>query len=61
MHQQSTVEAWKRRFRAVGLDEEGMMRWHALFEQEDPQGHQAFLEWLGIPAEHILGIRKGQT
>lgn len=52
-----TVEEWVARFRAIGLDEGAMQRWHRLFEQENPQGHQSFLEWLGLPEERIAQIR----
>jgi len=53
-----TVEEWVRRFRAIGLDDAAMERWHALFEQENPEGHQSFLEWLGLLAERIREIRQ---
>ena len=52
-----SVEEWVARFRAIGLDEAAMRRWHRLFEEENPQGHQSFLEWLGLPAERIAEIR----
>lgn len=52
-----TVEEWVGRFRAIGLDDAAMERWHELFEQENPDGHQAFLEWLGLGAEKIAEIR----
>lgn len=52
-----TVEEWVARFRAIGLDEAAMEQWHRLFEQENPAGHQSFLEWLGLPAERISAIR----
>ena len=42
-----TVEEWIGRFRAIGLDDEKMAKWHTLFERENPEGHQSFLEWLG--------------
>ncbi len=53
-----TVEEWVARFRAIGLDEAAMEKWHRLFERENPAGHQSFLEWLGLPAERIAEIRK---
>ncbi len=53
-----TVEEWVRRFRAIGLDEEAMQNWHTLFERENPEGHQSFLEWLGLPVERITEIRQ---
>jgi hypothetical protein len=54
-----TVQEWVKRFQAVGLDEAAMQKWHALFEQENPEGHQSFLEWLDLPAVRIREIRKG--
>lgn len=53
-----SVQEWTRRFEAVGLDEAAMRKWHALFEQENPEGHQSFLEWLGLPPERIKEIRQ---
>ncbi len=52
-----TVEEWVARFRAIGLDNAAMERWHTLFERENPSGHQSFLEWLGLPDEKIKDIR----
>jgi hypothetical protein len=57
MENKVTVEEWVKRFRACGLDDAGMKRWHLLFEQENPAGHQSFLEWLGLPPERISTIR----
>jgi hypothetical protein len=53
-----TVDEWIKRFRAVGLDDQAMNNWHMLFERENPEGHQDFLEWLGLPAEKIAEIRR---
>jgi hypothetical protein len=58
MTQKESVEEWVARFRAVGLDDEAMKKWHGLFEKENPEGHQSFLEWLGLPADRIAKIRK---
>jgi len=52
-----TVEEWVARFKAIGLDEAAMEKWHHLFERENPAGHQSFLEWLGLPGERISTIR----
>jgi hypothetical protein len=57
MGQKVSVEEWVRRFRSVGLDDAAMKRWHELFEQENPDGHQSFLEWLGLPDDRIARIR----
>jgi hypothetical protein len=60
MKQLVTVEEWVQRFRSIGLDDEAMKKWHRLFEQENPAGHQSFLEWLGLPAERITAVRSGK-
>lgn len=52
-----TVDEWVARFRAIGLDDATMEQWHRLFERENPDGHQSFLEWLGLPADRITEIR----
>jgi len=52
-----SVEEWVARFKAIGLDQAAMEKWHRLFEQENPAGHQGFLEWLGLPADKISDIR----
>lgn len=53
-----TVDEWVKRFRDIGLDEAAMEKWHRLFEKENPDGHQSFLEWLGLPAGKITEIRQ---
>ena len=55
----TTLEEWKKRFKAAGLTEEQMLKWHKLYEAENPLGHQSFLEWLSVPADIIEKIRKG--
>ncbi|GAM10373.1 hypothetical protein OR1_02662 [Geobacter sp. OR-1] len=52
-----TVEEWVKRFRDIGLNDDAMQKWHRLFEQENPNGHQSFLEWLGLPEEKVTAIR----
>jgi hypothetical protein len=56
-----TVEEWAKRFRAIGLDEAAMEKWHRLFERENPDGHRSFLEWLGLPAKKVAEIRQKYT
>lgn len=41
-----TVEQWKSMFSKTGLTPEQMNKWHQIFEQDNSQGHQSFLEWL---------------
>jgi len=53
-----TVDQWVELFRAIGLKEPDMHKWHQEFERRYPGGHQGFLEWLGLPAERIARIRK---
>lgn len=51
-------DEWVKRFRAIGLDEAAMQSWHRLFERENPEGHQSFLEWLGLAPEKVAKIRQ---
>lgn len=51
-------DEWVKRFRDISLDEAAMQSWHRLFERENPEGHQSFLEWLGLPAEKVTEIRQ---
>lgn len=51
-------EGWVNLLRAVGLDDEGMSRWHEEFEKFSPRLHQEFLEGLGISDEEIDLIRQ---
>ena len=52
------VDQWVELFRAIGLTEPDMHKWHAEFEHRYPEGHQGFLEWLRLPAERIANIRR---
>ena len=52
-----TKEQWVLLFRKIGLDDDTMRLWHREFEARYPDGHQSFLEWLGIPADEIQRIR----
>lgn len=52
-----TKEDWVAMFRDIGLSDETMMQWHRLFETRHPKGHEAFLNWLGIPLDEISRIR----
>ncbi len=51
-------KSWITLLRAVGLDDDAMLKWHQEFEKLSPQLHQEFLEGLGISAEEIDVIRK---
>ena len=42
----------------AGIADPQKQRLHAVFEQRHPEGHQAFLAWLGLPAEEIRRIRE---
>lgn len=50
-------ERWTSVMSAAGLNEEDMLNWHRQFETMEPDGHQEFLESLGIGAEEIAKIR----
>ena len=50
-------QTWVSLLRAAGLDETGMRNWHIEFVKTSPQGHQDFLESIGIDAKEIAVIR----
>jgi hypothetical protein len=50
-------DEWVAMFQEIGLDEASMKRWHQLFEKRHPDGHQGFLEWLGLGHQDIERIR----
>lgn len=52
-----TKEKWVAIMHAAGFVEDDMRRWHKQFEQQAPDEHQEFLEYLKIPAEEIGKIR----
>ncbi len=51
-------QLWVEMFRAAGLDEAAMRRWHREFEERAPQDHHAFLRALDISEKETLQIRK---
>jgi DNA-binding transcriptional MerR regulator len=53
-----TKEKWVACLRKAGLDDKGMIRWHAEFEKSSPEAHQDFLESLGLAQAEISAIRK---
>ena len=50
-------DAWVEMFRAIGLDEATMGRWHHEFETRWPDAHERFLAWLGVTDADIARIR----
>lgn len=50
-------DQWVQLLRATGLNDDDMARWHIEFEKAMPEGHQDFLECLGIDEEEIDAIR----
>ena len=53
-----TKEKWVSIMHGAGFQEEDMRRWHQQFEQQAPEEHQQFLEYLQIPAAEIGKIRE---
>jgi hypothetical protein len=53
-----TKDQWVEMFRAIGLDEAAMRRWHQEFERRHPEGHAGFLRWLGLGENEISAIRQ---
>ena len=52
-----TRATWVSLLRSAGLDEEGMKNWHIEFEKTSPEGHQDFLESLGLDNEEVRSVR----
>ncbi len=57
MKNQFGKDAWVEMFRAVGLDEATMGRWHHEFETRWPDDHGRFLVWLGVKESDVARIR----
>jgi hypothetical protein len=53
-----TKDEWVEVFRAAGLDDAGMQRWHREFETRYPTQHRAFMSWLQIPDAEIARIQE---
>lgn len=51
-------QLWVEMFRAAGMDETAMRRWHREFEQRAPEDHHAFLLALDISEKEAIQIRK---
>jgi len=57
MKKNVSTEEWVAMYEEIGLDTSKRMQWHKLFEARHPDGHQGFLEWLGLPPKEIDEIR----
>ncbi len=57
MKKHVNVDEWIAMFQEVGLNQAKRLQWHKLFETRHPDGHQSFLEWLGLPPKEIDRIR----
>jgi hypothetical protein len=44
--------------RAAGLNDDDMHNWHCQFEKMEPEGHEEFLQSLGIDKSEISRIRE---
>ena len=53
-----TKETWVALLKAAGLDDAGMKNWHIEFEKTSPEGHQDFLESIGIEEDEVAEIRE---
>jgi DNA-binding transcriptional MerR regulator/ubiquinone/menaquinone biosynthesis C-methylase UbiE len=51
-------QLWVEMFRAAGMDEAAMRRWHREYEQRAPEDHHAFLLSLDISEKEAIQIRK---
>ncbi len=59
MRNKPNKEEWVTMFREIGLDDAAMKKWHHLFETRHPDGHEDFLNWLGLSVDDIANIRTG--
>jgi hypothetical protein len=50
-------DEWVAMYEEMGLNASKRKQWHKLFESRHPDGHQSFLEWLGLPSKEIDEIR----
>ena len=57
MKNRINVREWVSMFEEIGLSHEQMKQWHKVFEARYPEGHEAFLEWLGLPSAEAARIR----
>ena len=57
MQNKMDKDDWVSMFREVGMSDEAMMKWHRVFEARHPEGHEAFLVWLGVSSDEIAKIR----
>jgi hypothetical protein len=57
MSKNVNVNEWVAMFQEIGLNKAQMEKWHKVFEARHPEGHQSFLQWLGLPAEEVAQIR----
>lgn len=53
-----TKEQFAALLNEAGITDAQKHRLHALFETRHPQAHEAFLRWLGLPADDIHTIRE---
>jgi DNA-binding transcriptional MerR regulator len=47
--------------REKGLDDAAMLRWHTVFERQNPQGHKAFLLALGLSEEEVARLARDRV
>ena len=57
MQSNVSKKEWVAMFQEIGLTEDAMRKWHHLFETRHPEGHSAFLAWLGISPDEVARIR----
>jgi DNA-binding transcriptional MerR regulator len=53
-----TKQTWVDVMKAAGFSEADMHRWHRVFEQTAPDGHQEFLKFLNLADDEIGKIRQ---
>jgi DNA-binding transcriptional MerR regulator len=51
-------ERWVEIMRTAGLNDDDMLNWHRQFEKMEPEGHEEFLQSLGIDQGEVSKIRE---
>ncbi|OGV58742.1 MAG: hypothetical protein A2X49_00415 [Lentisphaerae bacterium GWF2_52_8] len=51
-------DGWVEMFKAAGVSDESMLKFHQEFERNAPEAHQDFLESIGIPTDEVIKMRR---
>jgi hypothetical protein len=52
------VHQWVGMLEEAGMDEAARQRWHAAFERDAPDAHEAFLHAIGLSGARVAEVRQ---